>query len=590
MEEEYIHLIEEIRDAYFLIQQGRIIIISNRMAECFGYSKDELINISAIKLIVANERERIKEFYNKRLTIGQGPQQYETVIMAKNGISIPIEVKVWLAQYQGQSAIAGILTSITECKEYSEVSQGDGWQYGTMIENMPQMIFLRDNNSIYISCNKNYAKHLGIEPEEILGKTVYEFFSSKIAENLCATDNRVIKSGQTESIEERYIQGEDERIVRLTKAPIRDIEGNIIGVLGIIHDVIEQKKASEEMQGLLKKLPVMLEFAPYGITIMDANTIITQVNEQTLKLYGGISKDELIGKSGVEVVSPQDRQKAMQYFRRCLDEGLVIKVEYTITRPNDSRVSMETSTVRLKDANGDAVGLISITRDITDEKRLRENEQFFITETIKVQEGERRRLAQTLHDDTIQELLLATHRMQDMIEGTYGRLTKRAQEHLEEIRALIERVVVEMRRFTMDLRPNILDELGLASALTWLTKRLKNEDGMKVKLNVFGKKRRLSSEIELNLFRIAQEALNNVRKHAGASATIVTLEFGEKEIKMSVRDNGRGFELPDMIGYFARQQKLGLIGIVERVRLLDGRHNFESTPGKGTTVTVEIRG
>jgi signal transduction histidine kinase len=180
--------------------------------------------------------------------------------------------------------------------------------------------------------------------------------------------------------------------------------------------------------------------------------------------------------------------------------------------------------------------------------------------------------------------------LQDAIAGTYGRLPKRAQGYLGEVRELIDRIITGVRGFTADLRPDILDDIGLVPALKWLTNRLNNGDGVVARLNIVGEERRLPPETELTLFRIAQEALSNVRRHASATIATVALKFDERKVAMSISDNGRGFELPCIISEFTRQHKLGLTGIAERVHLLDGRYKFESSPGKGTVVRIEIDG
>jgi len=220
--------------------------------------------------------------------------------------------------------------------------------------------------------------------------------------------------------------------------------------------------------------------------------------------------------------------------------------------------------------------------------QLQEALRFYAGHVVKAQEEERRRLAQELHDGTIQELLLVSHRLQDIATNSHGQLPQRAKKHLEEVRVLVERIVNEVRGSTQDLRPPILEDMGLVSALRWLTGRLATEDGVSAELRVIGKKRRLSVDTEAALFRIAQESLSNVRKHANASAAVVTLEFGEEKVAMSVSDDGRGFELPAKVSEFASQGKLGILGVRGRVHLLKGTCEIESEPGRGTVVRVGV--
>ncbi|MBA7648983.1 Oxygen sensor histidine kinase NreB [subsurface metagenome] len=145
-----------------------------------------------------------------------------------------------------------------------------------------------------------------------------------------------------------------------------------------------------------------------------------------------------------------------------------------------------------------------------------------------------------------------------------------------------------MHRFSQALRLSVLDDLGLIPALRSLAKSLQESDGIGTDLKVLGGERHFSPEVELLLFRIVQEALNNIRGHAQASEAQVVIEFAEDRIKVTISDNGRGFELLGRVDDLPRSGKLGLAGIQERARLLGGTIEVQSTLGKGTTLIVEI--
>ncbi len=145
-----------------------------------------------------------------------------------------------------------------------------------------------------------------------------------------------------------------------------------------------------------------------------------------------------------------------------------------------------------------------------------------------------------------------------------------------------------MNRFIQNLRPSLLDDLGLIPALRSVVKSLQESDSMKTELIVLGKEKRFSPESELLLFRIVQEALNNIRKHAQASEGKVTVEFTGDKTVLTIGDNGRGFELSGRVDDLPRSGKLGLAGMQERVRLLGGSLKVKSVLGKGTTLTVEV--
>ncbi|MBA7588926.1 Oxygen sensor histidine kinase NreB [subsurface metagenome] len=130
--------------------------------------------------------------------------------------------------------------------------------------------------------------------------------------------------------------------------------------------------------------------------------------------------------------------------------------------------------------------------------------------------------------------------------------------------------------------------MGLIAALEWMAEELAKNYGIDVRVEIKGVEQTLPAEVQLLLFRIAQEALSNVRRHAGASKSVVKVEFGDDSIKMTVSDNGKGFELPSRSEDLAGTGKLGIIGMHERARLLRGTLEVKSKSGKGTQVVTRI--
>ena len=194
------------------------------------------------------------------------------------------------------------------------------------------------------------------------------------------------------------------------------------------------------------------------------------------------------------------------------------------------------------------------------------------------------RLAREIHDDTIQAVVALKQRVQ--LAGKSVR-TGNARETLRELEDLAEKTVENLRRLTRALRPIYLEDLGLVTALSMLA----NESSQAGKLNVdfrrVGEERRLSSEVELALYRIAQEALNNVKNHANASQATLSITF-DKEIKLEVTDNGIGFTVPKSPAEFAPGGHFGLLGMRERAELIGGRLEVESSVGRGTRLLVRL--
>ena len=221
------------------------------------------------------------------------------------------------------------------------------------------------------------------------------------------------------------------------------------------------------------------------------------------------------------------------------------------------------------------------TENIEKERKIQENLRIYMRKVGQAQEAERKRISRELHDDTIQSLVVVSRKLDDLSKGHSD---VSAPDIREEVRKIIEGV----RFFSQELRPSILDDLGLIPAVKWLASNLEKNYKMEVTTEISGTQRQLQSESELMLFRIIQEGLANAGKHSGASKVSIKLDFYENSIKVIIQDNGQGIKAPLKIGELARIGKLGLLGIRERTQLLGGTFNIESQPDQGTTFTVDV--
>ncbi|MBI4318175.1 MAG: sensor histidine kinase [Chloroflexi bacterium] len=204
----------------------------------------------------------------------------------------------------------------------------------------------------------------------------------------------------------------------------------------------------------------------------------------------------------------------------------------------------------------------------------------------QAQEEERRRIARDLHDTTVQRLVLMCREMDKVAAAP--RLPRTAFRSLEELRSLAEEVLADVRRFCRELRPSVLDDLGVVAASESLGRDLERRSGIAVRVDVRGCQRRLPPDTELALFRIVQESLHNVEKHSGASLAMVTFAFEEGRFQLDVRDNGRGFNPPTCLKSLPHIGKLGLAGMQERAELVGAALKLDSRASDGARVTVTI--
>jgi PAS domain S-box-containing protein len=323
-----------------------------------------------------------------------------------------------------------------------------------------------------------------------------------------------------------------------------------------------------------------------AIWVHDIDGKIVIANKACEKVTG-YSPDELIGKSVSEIMPP-DALSIARETKTKLMKGQSIDQRYDqrFIKKDGSEAIIELFT-RLIRVDGKPVAFQNIARDVTEERRLRDNLRLQIHETLMAQEEERKRIARELHDDVAQSILLLSRRLDILISGDIYKPPKAAVSKLEDIRALANEAYKSLQRYARDLRPSILDQMGLVAALNWLTEELGKELGIKTTVKA-DKLPPLPSETELAMFRIAQEALNNVRKHAQASEVKIVVESSTSNIRMIITDNGKGFLISRLTGNLAKEGKLGVLGMEERARLIGGNIQIKSEPGKGTIVIAKV--
>ncbi len=380
--------------------------------------------------------------------------------------------------------------------------------------------------------------------------------------------------------------GRDGKWLHFTASPIRDNNGTIISAIETLEDITERKAAEKALHESEKSYRDLFEGAYDAIWVHDLEGNIQTANEAFVEL-GGYSLEELLGMNVRSFLGDESldlarevRGKLIQHQRIDMPHELRV-----IWKDGSEAICMVTT--NLVTSDGEPKGFQNIARDVTEEKRMQENLRYYLQEITRAQEEERKRIARELHDDTAQVLGSLSRQLDNFIRKKRGFAPSEVL-FLKDLQAQLNRGVQSVHRFVQDLRPSLLDDLGLIPALRSLVKGLQESDGIGTDLKVLGAEKRFSPEVELLLFRIVQEALNNIRRHAQASEAQVVMEFAENRIKVTISDNGRGFELSGRVDDLPRSGKLGLAGMQERARLLGGTLEMRSTPDKGTTLIVEI--
>ncbi|MGV8850033.1 MAG: sensor histidine kinase [Propionibacteriaceae bacterium] len=250
--------------------------------------------------------------------------------------------------------------------------------------------------------------------------------------------------------------------------------------------------------------------------------------------------------------------------------------EYRVLEAIGTQLGTALSNIRHHASAREGIAALSIAN---------KNLETYIELATEAQEEERKRLSRELHDDTMQALVLT---LAQIDIATTQDLPHVAQARLAAAQGTLTETLDNLRRFCRDLRPSLIDDLGLVDAVDWLVTDLRSRAGLDVGLEVQGPRTRLSSRDELLVFRIVQESLHNVERHAQATRVQVSFHFVARMLVVEVADDGRGSAAIGRPEHTMHDRGLGLRGMNERAKLLRGELEVESSPGHGTTVRISV--
>jgi PAS domain S-box-containing protein len=312
------------------------------------------------------------------------------------------------------------------------------------------------------------------------------------------------------------------------------------------------------------------------IFVLDGDGVIQEANAAAEALLGRTTTG-LKGSSSAEVLGEQ----SAEVLREALSSPKV-RAELRFSSPDGSDVWLEPLCTAVQGPAGESLAQV-LLKDVTERRGL----EHYAREITRAQEAERQRIAQELHDVSVQSAIMICRRLDAAANAVEEGIPEDINRSLAEARQTAETMADELRRFSRDLRPLILDDLGLVPALKRLLLELRERCDIDVRLNTTGSVRRLDSSVELAMFRIGQEALRNIELHAKASYASAGIEFGEAIVVLTITDNGSGFEVP-RLPILVGAGRLGLLGMQERAQLVGGVCEIHSIPGRGTTVVATV--
>jgi PAS domain S-box-containing protein len=454
-----------------------------------------------------------------------------------------------------------------------------------------------DSRGRIIEWSPQAEKTFGWSREEILGRTLAETIipparraahHKGLAPSFAAGEGPVFNQRLEFTALDR---NGNELPVELTIWPAHTRQGWVS--YAFLRDIRESKRSERllrESEALFRTMVSTLE--DYSIMLLDPSGQVVTWNTGVERLKG-YRAEEIIGRHISCVYPPEDieRGKPETVLQAVAREGRYEEEAWRV-RKDGSRFWANVLILAARDEAGQLYGYVEQVSDISERKRtelaLRESTERLRTlsrRLLEVQETERRALARELHDEIGQALSALKINFQGMLRLTEPSAQAR---YLEDSVEIVEHTLQQVRSLSLDLRPSLLDDLGLVPALRWYLDNQAQRAGFAARLVADPLETRLPSHLETACFRVVQEAITNIVRHARAPRVDVELRHADSELRLTIRDDGLGFNVRAAQAHAARGNSLGLISMQERVHLAGGTMDIESTVGQGTQIRARF--
>jgi|GEM_PF-3013115 len=473
-------------------------------------------------------------------------------------------------------------------------------QFNTaLLENAPYPIMVTGPDTSVVYVNSAFENLTGFSRPEILGrKSPYPWWPDDKVQQY-ESENLPGRSLETNILERQHRKKNGETIwVLIHIRSVKDEKGQTRFFLANWVDITERKRVEEQVRQSQERLNRLFNLMAEGAILWDSSLRIIEANSEAARIFG-MPREYLLNqpyefekwtvKPAFEHIRPDGTPmpyEELAAYRASKEKKEIRNIEFGHKWADGKVTWVNTSAVPILDSAGNIDCVLCTFADITEQKRLRDELEYYLAQITRAQEKERKRISRELHDDTAQFLALACLEI-DAVITHEKQLSGETLDKLTNLKTMLSRTLQIIRRFSHELHPSVLEHFGLVSALELIISEFNESCETEVRFNLTGKERRLPDEVELAFFRITQESLNNIRKHAQAKNAYVNLHFDPTKVKLVVADNGRGFDPRNEEQSAIRKGSLGIVSMKERSMLIGARFKIESTPGKGTVIKVE---
>ncbi|HEY1291022.1 MAG TPA: PAS domain S-box protein [Burkholderiales bacterium] len=445
----------------------------------------------------------------------------------------------------------------------------------------PALMCLKDAEGRYRFANERFLQRFGLRRDQVVGRKDVEVFAPAQAAAAAAHDAEVLARGAPVQYEQASQHVDGERFSVVSKFPVFDAAGAVVGVGAVATDITERRIAEQALREQRTLLAEAQKLAGLGCWEWDPVSGRVNWSDEMYSIYGvhpGEFRPSF--ESYLERIHPEDRARAAATVALALMDNRAFSMDERIVRPDGLVRQLRSHGEVVRDESGRPLKMVGACIDVTDQKAAEAALRALTRRLVEAEETERRRIARELHDRVGQNLSALNINL-DILLGKLRDET--ARRRLEDSLKLVDATLASIENVMADLRPALLDEYGLPAALAWYGEEYAQRTGIRVAVQAGEAGAGLRPEAAVALFRIAQEALNNAAKHSSAKRITVGLEESGGELVLSVIDDGKGFDPAA-----APRGRWGMTTMRERAEAAGGRFSINSVPGNGTTVSAAV--
>jgi len=592
-EEQNRSLFEHSMDGILLtIPDGTILAANPEACRIYGRTEEDLRRVGRAGVMDAAE-PRLAAALDERTRTGRFRGRLTQ--LRSDGTTFPAEISSSVFRDKdGLKRTWMIVRDVSDQVRAEEMLLHSRNLLQTVLDSISAAVFWKDRNLNYLGGNRAWLEAAGLKSaRDAIGKSDYDLpWTREQADSFRKHDRRVMETGRPEyDTVEPFLRADGTTAwARTTKVPLRDAVGDVVGVMGTYEDITERKRAEQKVRESEEKYRSLASAAD-SMYLVDRDCRYTFANEEYLSRLG-LDSAEVIGRSYGEFHSKDDANRFAANVARVLQSGQSLQSEHKSRR--DRKTFLRTFSPVL-DSQGGAVAVTVISKDITELKHMEDALTLSVGELrqlskrlMDLQESERARISRELHDEMGATLTMLRINIASIKKSLPPESPAGIKAMLADAYALTKKMIDQIHQLTLDLRPQMLDDLGLVSTLRWYAEEFGQKTKIQVRISQKGWARRLDSETASVLFRIIQEALTNAAKHSRAKKVVIRLAQKTKGVEALVEDDGVGFDPREVERRPLKKRGIGFVSMKERSSLVGGELGIDSRPGGGTRIQARI--